>query len=82
MGRLTDEEVENIKDLYQRGKGSIQDYARIYRVEVSEVLEVLGMSDMNQVRYTGDLVDADEMGPEKNKIKAEGEVVRVPYNTD
>lgn len=82
MGRLTDEEIENIKHLYQRGKGSIQDYARIYRVEVQEVLEILGIEGMSEVQYGGDLVDADEMGPEKNKINLEGEKARVPYTTN
>lgn len=82
MGRLTDEEIDKIKELYQRGKGSIQDYARIYRVEVAEILEILGMSEMTQVQYGGDLVDADEMGPEKNKIKPEGDTVRIPFTTN
>lgn len=82
MARLSEEEIEKIKDLYQHGKGSIQDYARIYRVEVSEILEILGMGEMNQVQYTPDLVDASEMGPEKNKINGEGEIATVPYTVN
>lgn len=79
MGRLTDEEIENIKNLYQRGKGSIQDYARIYRVEVPEILDILGIEGMSTVQYIGDQVDPDEMGPEKNKIQPEGDTVKVPF---
>lgn len=80
MSHLSGEDIEKIKDLYQHGKGTIQDYARIYRVDVSEILEILELQEMGAVHYAGDLVDADEMGPEKNKINPVGDEVKVPFN--
>lgn len=56
--------VAKIKNHYQKGEGSIQDLARIYRLEVDEVLDILGLSDMKEVEGMGDLIGTDEAGPE------------------
>jgi len=64
-----------IKQHYQKGEGSIQDLARIYRFTVEEVLDVLGLSDLKEVEGMGDLIGTNEAGPEvviktSNKYKA------------
>lgn len=60
---LNDKEKAEIKAFYQTGKGSIQDYARIYRVDVKEVLELLGEGHLSQVTIGGDMIDPGEAGP-------------------
>jgi hypothetical protein len=54
---------QKIIDHYQKGQGSIQDIARVYRYTVEEVLLVLGMTDLLSVETQGDLVDSSEVGP-------------------
>jgi hypothetical protein len=71
---------QKIIDHYQKGQGSIQDIARVYRYTVQEVLQVLGMTDLLEVETQGDLVDSSEVGPgiqlEQSKIHG------VSYTTD
>jgi hypothetical protein len=67
--------VSKIKAHYQKGEGSIQDLARIYRLDVDEVLDILGLSDVKEVEGMGDLIGTDEAGPDvvvraSNKYKA------------
>lgn len=56
------EKAEIIK-AYQTSKNSIQDIARIYRVDVKEVLELIGESNLSTVTLPGDMIDATEIGP-------------------
>lgn len=61
------ENVQNeIKEHYQAGRGSIQDYARIYHLTVPQVLEIVGEQDLGEVEIGGDLIDASEIG--KNNV--------------
>jgi len=55
---------KKINEHYQLGQGSIQDIARVYRLDVSEVLEAIGQSELNHVDAIGDLVDRSEAGSE------------------
>lgn len=65
---------------YNLGQGSIQDIARVYRLDVDEVLEVLGMQDMMTVQTMGDLIGQDEAGLE-TQLQT-GRKYKVPYTTD
>jgi hypothetical protein len=71
-----------ILELYQLGKGSIQDYARIYRCTVEEVLQIVGETDLAEVEMTGDLVDEKELGPSGRGQVNPGEKVEVPFSTN
>jgi hypothetical protein len=62
MPPVTDELQETIRDHYQHGRGSIQDYARIYHLSVEQVLEIVGETDLGSVSIGGDLIDAAELG--------------------
>lgn len=77
-----DEELqEKIKGHYQRGEGSIQDIARVYRLSVDEVLDVLDMKEMSEIKTQGDLIDQDEAGPEV-VVNAIGKIARARFTTD
>lgn len=65
---------------YQVGTRSIQDIARIYRVSVDEVLELVGEKELGSVYLGGDLIDRDEAGP--NAEMNYGQTVKVPFSTD
>lgn len=78
---LDDETKQKIRDFYMKGQGSIQDYARIYRVSVEEVLEILGLNDMIEVETQGDLIDQGEAGPEV-KVNPRGNPARSNYTTN
>lgn len=81
--RLSKEEQEKIKDFYQKGKGSIQDYARIYRVSVPEILDILGEGHLKTVEVgEGDLVDEAELGPTGRGLIQGPPEVEVPYTTN
>lgn len=54
---------DKIYEHYQKGQGSLQDLARIYRISVDEVLEITGHSEMSTVFIPGDLIDPSEAGP-------------------
>jgi hypothetical protein len=62
---LEDMTVEDrVKYHYMHGQGSIQDIARVYKLEVSEVLHLIGQDEMMTVTQShGDLVDEREAGP-------------------
>jgi hypothetical protein len=77
---LKDEEKTEIKNFYQTGKGSIQDLARIYRVSVDEVLEVIGEKHLSSVRISGDMIDPTEAGPGA-QLNYGSDVV-VPFTTN
>lgn len=58
----TEQQAEEIRNFYQHGKGSIQDYARMYHLTVQEVCAIVGEEDLLSVEIGGDLVDPQEMG--------------------
>lgn len=82
----TDEDIEalpiedKVKYRYEHGQGSIQDIARVYRLEVSEVLEMIGEGEMNSVEFGGDLITEKEAGPGATMNR--GEQYDVPYSTN
>ena len=80
MSNVPETTQKEILDLYQTGKGSIQDYARIYRLSVDEVLEIVGERHLSSVHIGGDLVDPTELGP--NGQMNYGEDVAVPFTTN
>lgn len=71
---------DQIKWLYEHGRGSMQDYARIYRYSMDEILTILGHNDLKTVQTQGDLVDESELMP-GTSINP-GDLHRVNYNTD
>lgn len=74
-------DAEKIKAYYMFGHGSIQDYARIFRMDVPEVLRILDLDDMNEVQTQGDLIDQAEAGPEVN-VNPRGNAAQAHYTTD
>lgn len=81
---VDDETRKKILEHYQKGQGSLQDYARIYHLSVEEVLEIVGETDLGEVdiRKTGDLVDASEMGKTGASEIRGSEKVDVPFTTN
>lgn len=75
-----DDYKERIYEHYIKGQGSIQDIARIYRVSVEEVLDIVGEGEMKSVDTTGDLIDAQEAGP--GAEMSYGKTFNVPFSTD
>lgn len=71
---------KKIQEHYQLGQGSIQDLARVYRVEVSAVLDVLGLNDLLEVESVGDLVDASEVDP--NTTINSGKIHKAKFTTN
>lgn len=76
---MDDSTREKIIGHYQRGQGSIQDIARVYRVTVPQVLEVIGQGHLSKVTMGGDLIDQSEAG---NAPLNYGEEVPVPFSLD
>lgn len=78
---MLDEETRaKIYDHYQKGQGSIQDIARVYRVTVAEVLQIIGQDELLSVEVPGDMIDPSEAGP--NVKLNYGEQFNVPFTTD
>lgn len=59
---MDEETKKKIYGHYQRGEGSLQDIARIYRVSVDQVLEIIGAPELSSVAVPGDLIDVTEAG--------------------
>lgn len=72
---------KKIIDHYQKGQGSIQDIARVYKFTVDEVLEVLGLGDLSAIPTTGDLIDQNEAGPEV-VVNAQGKIAKANFTTN
>lgn len=77
---MTEKEKKEIIRAYQTSGRSIQDIARIFRVSVEEVLELIGESRAASVESTGDLVDQAEAGP--NATLKTSEKIKVPFSTN
>jgi hypothetical protein len=79
FGLRTRDAIEfSIRRHYDKGRGSIQDYARIYRLEVSEVNEILEQTDVNTIQMIGDLIDQAYAG--KVPVNETGETYHVPFD--
>lgn len=84
---LTGEEIEalpieeRVNYRYQHAQGSIQDIARVYRLSVDEVLQMLGMSDMIEIQTQGDMIDQAEAGP-LTQVSPFGKPAKANYTTD
>lgn len=72
---------EKVVWLYQHGKGSIQDIARVHRLTVDEVLAMIGQTDLMTVTTQGDLVDASELVGTQATLN-HGTQHAVQYSTD
>ena len=77
---MNDETRKAVIKAYQTSRNSIQDIARINRVEVQEVLEAIGEGNLTSVSTSGDLIDQQEAGPEA--VVNYGKQIRVPYSTN
>ena len=71
---------DKIYQHYLKGEGSLQDIARVYRVSVDDVLQIIGAPELSTVMTQGDLIDASEIGPEAQY--SHGKNFKVPYTTD
>lgn len=69
---------EQIIFWYQHGKGSIQDLARIYNVEVSYVLNIIGEGHLSNVTLGGDMIDATTAGPGVSMNY--GKEIKIPFD--
>lgn len=80
MPNVDEDTAKKIWDHYQKGQGSLQDLARIYRVGVDDVLEIIKETELSTVALTGDLIDPSDVGPggEFNH----GKQVKVPYTVN
>ncbi|HJP81445.1 MAG TPA: hypothetical protein VJ841_03575 [Candidatus Saccharimonadales bacterium] len=70
----------SIRRHYEFGRGSIQDYSRLYGIEVSRVLEILNQPEMGSIQFIGDLIDQEEAGAEA-KINEDGKKYPIPWDT-
>lgn len=69
-----------ILNAYQRGRNSIQDIARIFKVSVPEVLDLIGEGQSKSVSVPGDLISEAEAGPDATMNF--GKEVKVPFSVD
>lgn len=77
---IDDELFDKILDHYHKGQGSIQDIARVYRVDVAAVLDITGNSVMKYIEMDGDLIDADDAGP--GATMNNGRIEAINFTTD
>lgn len=77
---IDDELKQKIKGHYQRGEGSIQDIARVYRVSVADVLDITGNSEIKTIEFGGDLIDQETAG--QGATINYGRVEAIPFTVD
>ena len=78
--QVDEKTTKEILHLYLTGKGSIQDYARIYRLSVEQVLAIVNETHLSSVSISGDMIDPTEAGP--GAAMNYGSEVPVPYSTN
>jgi hypothetical protein len=84
---LTGEQIEalpikeRVNYRYQHAQGTIQDLARVYRLEVNDVLDMLNLNDLSEIQTQGDLIDQAEAGPEV-RVNPQGNPARSQYTTN
>lgn len=71
---------------YLHARGTIQDYARIFKFTVEEVTDMLNekfdIGNVKEVETTGDLIGEDELGPGDAPISATGKPAKANYSTN
>ena len=77
---IDDKTTKEIKHVYMTSSSSIQDIARIYRVTVDQVLEIIGAGNLGTVSTQGDIIDASEAGP--GAVLNYGKEFKVPFTVD
>lgn len=78
---VTDQDIRTkVYDHYQKGQGSLQDIARVYRISVPEVLEIIGAPELGEVTTVGDMIDPSEIGPGAQFNYSKN--FTVPFTTD
>lgn len=77
---IDDDTRAKIKEHYDKGQGSIQDIARVYRVQVADVLAIINAQDLATVELGGDLIDSTEAGP--GATLNYGQIIPINYSTD
>ncbi len=68
----------SIRRHYQCGRGSIQDYARIYNLTVQAVLSILEQDEGQTVTLLGDQIDSEEVGMDIPLNT--GTKIKIPYD--
>lgn len=71
---------QEILKAYQTSRNSIQDIARIYKVTVPEVLDLIGEGKSKSVTAIGDQIAPDEIG--EGASFNSGKKFNIPYTTD
>lgn len=72
---------DKILKTYQTSRNSIQDIARINRVDVHEVLEIIGEGNLSTVTMLGDMVDPSELRGTNAEFN-NGSTARVEISTN
>lgn len=71
---------------YLHARGTIQDYARIFKFTVEEVTDIINkkfdIGNVKEVETTGDLIGEDEIGPGDTPIAASGKPAKANYSTN
>lgn len=65
---------------YQTGRSSIQDIARVHKVDVGEVLEAVGEGNLASVQMPGDLIGEAEAGPNAKMNYGKTETINYSVN--
>ena len=65
---------------YQTGRSSIQDIARVHKVDVSEVLDAVGEGNLSTVNMPGDLISESEAGPNAKMNYGKTESIKFSVN--
>ena len=79
---------EQIQDHYLHARGSIQDYARIYKMTVEEVLAIIqqkhDIGNVVEVETLGDLIDASDINTQAGDkpFQTVGSVARANFSTN
>lgn len=71
---------DRIRYHYQHAQGSIQDLSRIYKVDMDEVLRIIGEHQLSSVATQGDLIDQQEAGQDIEMNY--GKDFKVPFSTN
>ena len=77
------EESKEVKILraYQQGRSSIQTIARVFGVDVGEVLDIIGEGSLNTVTFVGDQISEQEAGSDTGRAPTNhGLEKKVPFD--
>ena len=76
---IDDQLFDTVKDHYVKGRGSMQDIARVYHVPMAAVFDITGNSELKSVVIQGDLIDPQEATGHGSSYNP-GEVVTQTYD--